>query len=152
MRNGGAEKSRSIGARACLNLIFNLVLFVAFAAWTFDRVAPTLMLGLDGNYVHDFVDQYRNWWDLSFSFTRDFIRTEGSLPYTLNTWLVPSYFVPLFFKHLLDVRLVFDVVAVELFIATYFCGRTLRFDRIASLLAAWIVPVAGLPFFQQPLL
>jgi hypothetical protein len=152
MTNGGAELLRSVWAKARINVIFNLVLFVAFAAWTFDRVAPKLMLGLDGNYVHDFVDLYRTWWDFSFSFARDFIRTEGSLPYTLNTWLVPSYFVPLLIKNLLDVSLVFVVVAVELFIATYFCGNMLRFDRVASLLAAWIVPVASLPFFQQPLL
>jgi hypothetical protein len=152
MTNDGAERLRSAWVKTHLNLIFNLVLFVAFAAWTFDRAAPKLMLGLDGNYVHDFVDLYCTWWDFSFSFTRDFIRTEGSLPYTLNIWLVPSYFTTLLFKQLLDVRLVFVVVAVELFVATYFCGRMLRFDRVASLLAAWIVPVAGLPFFQQPLL
>jgi hypothetical protein len=150
---------RSVGAMAVTTLqsehfvrgsifFFHVLAFAGLARLAFSVHSTQLFDFLDGAYYLVMARQQWEWLPLQLGLTNNFFQSIGNVWFPVNTRLLPAFLLSSSATTgETDRVLAYVVFALELFLATFALGWSLRIGFSTALLAAWLLPVLALPFF-----
>ena len=157
MLNLGSLTAALAWADRCVSrrpLLTNLLLVIAVCSYAFSRNAETILFGLDGAYLHDYVRLQHLWRPWLFGLSFDPLQGLSDISFPLNTRLIPTYALQ---AALLDGAIedvpTFVLFALELFWSSYFVFVVvLRASPRVALAACWVLIVFALPVIGWPIL
>ena len=128
-------------------LPLNLLSFFLLAVTSFRHNAPYLFYAFDGRFEATLIGQDTLFMPPMVGFASDFLRGLGNVPFAVNPWFIPEYFLSLTTPgDFTDFPLAYAISATELFVGTYCLGRMLGTPRLAALVAAWILPLLSFQY------
>lgn len=124
----------------------SLISFFILSLICFRRNEVYLFYGLDGRYEVSLIASAWMFFPPLLGLTGDFIHGLGNVAFPVNPWFLPEYLFSAQNADFNNFALSYTISATELFLGTFICGRIIGAPRLASLVAAWIVPLLTLQY------
>lgn len=143
--------NRAVGVRRGLWLIANLVWLVLFGIVAFRVNEAALLIGLDGAYVANVVEQQARWAPVAIGLTSNFLQSLGNVWFPINAALVPSYAISLWLGGgTLDPIATYVFFSVELFVAAWLVAWWIGYGATVAAVAGWLVTLSAVPYLGLP--
>lgn len=137
--------------RERLGLLANLGLFTVFAAFAFARDPRGLFDDYDGRYLLvEILNRLRST-EPSLAFGNDFLQSIGNIQFTNNPWVLFVFWPVGWMADFVAAKVVtYLVIAVFMFLASYWLARLLSLGSAVALAAGWIFSIAVTPVVPYP--
>lgn len=130
---------------------YQLISLAALCLFYFTQNRAALYLPYDGAYLQQLVKLHFEWSSPTTDLILNPLQGLGGITLPINYWFSPSSLVGFLLRGPTpDAVLVYTVVALEFFLATFFLAHALGASRRVAAFASWIGTLVTLPFVVPP--
>jgi hypothetical protein len=126
--------------------LLNLLTLVVASVVVFSHDKFGLFWSAEGEQFRLLVAQQHMWMTPGIKLGSQFVMGAGDMFYPINSTIIPLYAVQIWTLGHVSPVITFTVVAIELFAAVFFFGRSLAFSPVNAAAAAWVVTFLSLPY------